>query len=50
MYELKQKLLDRSEERPGPLETSCLIWTGGRDGKGYGAMKWEGEQYTSYGL
>jgi hypothetical protein len=42
-----KKLLASCVEEVGPLDTSCLVWTGQTAGKGYGMMWWDGEkQYT----
>lgn len=39
---LKDRLLGRWEERPGPLDTPCWEWTGRRSPDGYGMLKYEG--------
>lgn len=36
-----ERILARCEERPGPLATPCLIWTGALTKAGYGEIKWE---------
>jgi hypothetical protein len=48
--DLKARLLDRSVEEPGPLDTPCLVWTGARTSQGYGNIAVERVNYLAHRL
>jgi hypothetical protein len=48
LAELKERILNRCEWRDGPLETPCLIWTGGCSSGGYGSIKYQGTKLATH--
>jgi hypothetical protein len=47
---LRAKLLSRTVERDGPLDTPCWIWIWGRNANGYGKMRWNGFGWLAHRL
>ena len=50
LEELRSKLLDRIIKSPGPLSSSCWIWTSSLFNKGYGCMQWDGKNQPAHRL
>jgi len=47
---LRQRLMERCEWQPGPLETDCLIWIGRKEKHGYGKIRFNGKDCVVHRL
>lgn len=48
---IRDRILERCVSAPGPLDTPCLVWTGGLSGgkkDGYGVISWNGKPHCTH--